>query len=197
MRLNTIILIVMLAGALAAAGWLLLANPKISGTPIAVLRSRHPCGSACSSRALGIVGARHRPPGAFGRAAHRAAPSAVSQAPWPSSCSSRRPRLPAALETDVPDPLVRRPRPSLSRPQRPLLAYPDASLAFDFYLDHPIAEVPARQTIAGRLQSPAAGALLLRDAHWEDVRRTTHPSWCPVDRVNLGYRSFVLLGACR
>ena len=141
-------------------------------------------------------GARHRPP-RFGRAAHRAAHSAGSQAPWPSSSLFEATTYSGRLETTYRDPLVRRPRPPSLDRNAPLLAYPDASLAFDFYLDHPIAEVSARQTIAGHLQSPAAGALLLRDVHWEDLRRTTHPSWCPIDRVNLGYRSFVLLGACR
>ena len=185
----------MLAGALATAGWLLLANPQISGTPIAVFVSTATWEHALLA-GLGIAGPAialrdsdaplTEPRTLLGR-----------RRLGPRPRYSRRPRIPAAWRRRT---AIRsfadRVRPSLDR-NAPLLAYPDASLAFDFYLDHPIAEVSARQTIAGHLQSPAAGALLLRDVHWEDLRRTTHPSWCPIDRVNLGYRSFVLLGACR
>jgi hypothetical protein len=79
----------------------------------------------------------------------------------------------------------------------PLLAYPDANLAFDVYLDHPIAEVPARDAAASRLQSPAVGGLLLRVADWTALRALAHPSWCSIGSVALGSRSYVLLGSCR
>jgi 4-amino-4-deoxy-L-arabinose transferase-like glycosyltransferase len=194
-RLNAIILIAMLAGALAAAGWLLLANPRISGTPIGIFVSTAPWERALLA-GLGIAGpaialrelrTRRSPSRALCCVAGALALVLLFEA---TTYSGR-------LETTYPiRSFADRVRPSLDR-NAPLLAYPDASLAFDFYLDHPISEVSARQTIAGRLESPAAGALLLRDVHWEDLRRATHPSWCPVDRVNLGYRSFVLLGACR
>ena len=184
MRLNAIILIVMLAGALATAGWLLLANPRISGTPIAVFVSTA-AGAHALLAGLGIAG----PAIALRELRTRRSPSralccvagalALVLLFVASTYSGR-------LETTYPiRSFAARVRPSLDR-NAPLLAYHDANLAFDFYLDHPIAEVFARQTIAGRLQSPAAGAVLLRDIHWEDLRRTTHPSWCPVDRVSLG-----------
>ena len=194
-RLNTIILVAMLAGALATAGWFLLANPPISGTPIAVFVSTATWEHALLA-GLGIAG----PAIALREIRTRRSPSRALC--WVAGALAlvllfEATTYSGRLETTYPiRSFADRVRPSLDR-NAPLLAYPDASLAFDFYLDHPIAEVSARQTIAGHLQSPAAGALLLRDVHWEDLRRTTHPSWCPIDRVNLGYRSFVLLGACR
>jgi hypothetical protein len=194
-RLNTIILVAMLAGALATAGWLLLANPQISGTPIAVFVSTATWAHALLA-GLGIAG----PAIALREIRTRRSPSRALC--WVAGALAlvllfEATTYSGRLETTYPiRSFADRVRPSLDR-NAPLLAYPDASLAFDFYLDHPIAEVSARQTIAAHLQSPAAGALLLRDVHWEDLRRNTHPSWCPIDRVNLGYRSFVLLGACR
>jgi 4-amino-4-deoxy-L-arabinose transferase-like glycosyltransferase len=194
-RLNTIILVVMLTGALATAGWFLLANPQISGTPIAAFVS-----TAIWERVLLAGVSIAGPAVALWETRARRSPSRALC--WVAGALAlvllfEATTYSGRLEgTYAIRPFADRVRPSLDR-NAPLLAYPDASLAFDFYLGHPIAEVSARQTIAGRLQSPAAGALLLRDVHWEDLHRITHPSWCPIDRVNLGYRSFVLLGACR
>jgi 4-amino-4-deoxy-L-arabinose transferase-like glycosyltransferase len=78
-----------------------------------------------------------------------------------------------------------------------LLAHPDANLAFDFYLDRPIAEVPARDAIVARLRGPAADAVLLRERDWLELSGIAHFTWCPVGRVTLSTRSFVLLASCR
>ena len=87
-------------------------------------------------------------------------------------------------------------RGSLER-NAPVIAYPDANLAFDLYLDHAIAEVPSRDAVAGRLQGPADGGVLLRAADWAALRQAAHRSWCSIGSVALGTRSYVLLGSCR
>lgn len=79
----------------------------------------------------------------------------------------------------------------------PILAYPDANLAFDLYLERPITEVAAHGAIAARLEAPAGGGLLLRERDWRAWRDTAHSSWCPVAETTLGSRSFVLLAQCR
>ena len=121
-RLNTIILIVMLAGALAAAGWLLLANLRGSRGRRSPSSSRPRRGRARSSRGSASRGPPS-PSGSFGRAARRAAPCCVAGALalvllFEASHIFRPPG------DDVPDPLVRRPRPSLARPQRAAAGVP-------------------------------------------------------------------------
>jgi len=78
-----------------------------------------------------------------------------------------------------------------------VIAYPDASLVFDLYLDRSIVEAPNRDTVARRLESEAAGLVVLRAADWASWRRSAHPSWCSIGDVTLETRSFVLLGSCR
>jgi hypothetical protein len=194
-RLNTILLIAMLAVTLGTAGWLLLAKPPISETPIAMFVSTAiwqrvllaGLGIAGPAIALWEIRARRSPSRALGWIAGTLGLVLLFEAAT----------YPGRVEAAYPiRSFADRVRRSLDR-DAPLLAHPDASLAFDVYLDHPIAEVPTRHTIAGRLQSPAAGGLLLRAADWDDLRPATHPSWCPIDRVSLGSRSFVLLGSCR
>jgi 4-amino-4-deoxy-L-arabinose transferase-like glycosyltransferase len=87
-------------------------------------------------------------------------------------------------------------RPHLER-DAPVIAYPDANLVFDLYLDRSIVEVPKRDPVARRLERPAAGLVLLRAADWAAWRRSAHPSWCPVGDVTLETRSYVLVGSCR
>lgn len=82
-------------------------------------------------------------------------------------------------------------------PDEPLVAHPDANLAFDFYLGRPITEEPDRRRIAQRLQQPAVGGVLLREAGLGETGFTPHPSWCPRARAILGARPYVLLGRCR
>jgi hypothetical protein len=82
-------------------------------------------------------------------------------------------------------------------PAEPLVAFPDANLAFDFYLDRLVTEEPRRERIALRLQQPAMGGLLLREAGLRELRSMAHPSWGPQAHATLGARPYVLLGRCR
>jgi hypothetical protein len=185
----------MLAVALAAAGWLLLAKPPISGTPLAIFVSTATwervllagLGIAGPAIALWEIRVSRSPSRALWWIAGALALVLLFEATTYSARAATAYPIRAFADR------VGR---SLDR-TAPLLAYPDATLAFDLYLGHPIAEVRTRHTIAARLQSPAAGGLLLGEADWDDLRRTTHPSWCTIERVRLGARSFVLLGSCR
>lgn len=87
-------------------------------------------------------------------------------------------------------------RPKLD-PRLPVLGHPDANLAFDLYLDHPVREVPQRAAVARRLERPAEGVLLLREKGWAELGAVAHPSWCPLARAEIGEREFILVGACR
>ncbi len=87
-------------------------------------------------------------------------------------------------------------RGSLER-DAPIMAFPDAGLIFDLYLDRSIVEVPRRDRVARRLESPAAGEVLMRVGDWAYFRRSAHPSWCSIGDVELESRSYVLLGSCR
>jgi uncharacterized protein (DUF2236 family) len=87
-------------------------------------------------------------------------------------------------------------RGSLER-DAPILAFPDASLVFDFYLERSVVEVPRRNRVARRLESPAAGEVLMRVGDWAHFRRSAHPSWCAIGDVKVETRSYVLLGSCR
>jgi hypothetical protein len=87
-------------------------------------------------------------------------------------------------------------RPKLD-PRLPVLGYPDASLAFDLYFDHPVREVPQLAAVVRRLERPAEGALLLRKQGWAELGAAAHPSWCPLARAAIGEREFILVGACR
>jgi 4-amino-4-deoxy-L-arabinose transferase-like glycosyltransferase len=87
-------------------------------------------------------------------------------------------------------------RPALD-PHAPVLGHPDANLAFDLYLDHPVREVPQRAEILARLERPAAAALLLREADWKELRPLAHASWCPITRAEIRTRAYIFVGACR
>jgi hypothetical protein len=87
-------------------------------------------------------------------------------------------------------------RGSLER-DAPIMAFPDASLIFDLYLDRSVVEVPRRDRVARRLAGPAAGEVLMRVGDWEYFRRSAHPSWCAIGDVKVETRSYVLLGSCR
>lgn len=194
-RINVTILIAVLTAALAVGGWLLLAPRPISGTPIAVFVSTTPwkrailAGLLIAGPAIALWELR----------VHRSPSRALS---WIAGALAlvllfEARTYPSRLAADYPiRAFADHVRGSLER-NAPLIAYPDANLAFDLYLDHPIAEVQARDTIASRLQSPAAGGMLLREEDWTSLRQPAHPSWCSIGGVVLGSRSFVLLGSCR
>lgn len=79
----------------------------------------------------------------------------------------------------------------------PLVAHPDANLAFDFYLGRSITEVENRASFVHRMQQPAAGGVIVREATLSEIQPLSHASWCPLARASLGGRSYVLLGRCR
>jgi len=87
-------------------------------------------------------------------------------------------------------------RGSLDR-NAPIMAFPDASLIFDFYLGRSIVEVPRRNRVASRLESPAVGEVLMRVGDWAYFRPSAHPSWCPIGDMKVETRAYVLLGPCR
>lgn len=75
-----------------------------------------------------------------------------------------------------------------------LLAHPEASLAFDFYLRRPIRELPRAEQVAAMVARPAArDALLIREERWSTLRAGADPSWRPVASGVVGGRPFVLL----
>ncbi len=194
-RINAAILIAVLVTALAVGGWLLLAPQPISGISITTFVSTSP-GKRAILVALLVAGPAialwefqvHRSPGrSLSWIAGALALILLFEAGT----------YPGRLASDYPiRAFADQVRGSLE-PSAPLIAYPDANLAFDLYLDHSIAEVPARDAIASRLQSPAAEGLLLRVADWAALRKPAHPSWCSIGSVALGSRSYVLLGSCR
>ena len=84
------------------------------------------------------------------------------------------------------------------RKERPVehlvVAYPDASLAFDFYLRRPIRELRRPDQVRAMVaQSTDRNALLLREERWTSLRAEADPSWRPVASATVGGRPFVLL----
>jgi 4-amino-4-deoxy-L-arabinose transferase-like glycosyltransferase len=194
-RINVIILIAVLTTALAVGGWLLLAPRAVSGSSIAVFVSTTPwkraipAGLVIAGSAIALWEIRvHRSPSRalLWIAGALALVLLFEARTYPGRLAAAYPIRTFADQA----------RGSLE-PHAPLIAHPDANLAFDLYLDHPIAEVQARDAIASRLQRPAYGGLLLRVADWTTLRPSAHPSWCSLGGVVLGTRSFVLLGSCR
>ena len=76
----------------------------------------------------------------------------------------------------------------------PLLSYPDANLAWDFYMRHPVRELQTDTEVTSLLGSPPAARLMLRAADWTRLRSGAHPSWRVLDEGMVGRRHFVLLG---
>lgn len=75
-----------------------------------------------------------------------------------------------------------------------LVAYPDANLAFDFYLRRPIRELPRPDQVLAMVKRPATpNALLIREERWSTMRAGADPSWRPVATGVVGGRPFVLL----
>jgi len=82
-------------------------------------------------------------------------------------------------------------------PDEPIVAHPDANLAFDFYLGRSVNEEQRRARVARWLAQPAVGGVLLRETDLGELGSEAHPSWCPLARAILGTRHYVLLGRCR
>ena len=86
-------------------------------------------------------------------------------------------------------------RPHLKR-DAAIIGHPDANLAFDFYLDHPVRELKEIEEVRSKLGQPANDYLLLRQSVWQQHKPHAHESWCPILEAGIGQRAFVLLGAC-
>ena len=85
---------------------------------------------------------------------------------------------------------VRRERPV----EHLVVAYPDANLAFDFYLRRPIHELRRSDQLVAMVAQPAdRQAILLREERWTSLRAGADPSWRPVASAVVGGRPFVLL----
>ena len=85
------------------------------------------------------------------------------------------------------------------RKERPaggvVLAYPDASLAYDFYLRGAIQEMPqpeAVRALVGR-QSPK-GVLLILEDRWTALQVGADPSWREMASVTVAGRRILLIG---
>jgi len=76
----------------------------------------------------------------------------------------------------------------------PLLSYPDANLAWDFYMRHPVREVRSEAEVKSLLASTPGARLMLREEDWTRLRAVAHPTWRVLDEGTVGRRHFVLLG---
>jgi len=195
LRIHATILVVVFATASTVGAWLLLAPRPIAGASMSAFLSATPWERASlvgvviagPAIALWALLAHRSPSRALAWIAATLAlvfllGTGIYSASQPSSYSIR------AFANHV--------RGSLER-DAPIMAFPDASLIFDLYLDRSIVEVPRRDRVARRLESPAAGEVLMRVGDWAYFRRSAHPSWCSVGEVKLESRSYVLLGSCR
>ncbi len=79
-------------------------------------------------------------------------------------------------------------------PGAPLLSYPDANLAWDFYMRHSVREVRSEAEVKSLLASAPAARLMLRAEEWARLRSVANPSWRVLDEGAVGHRHFVLLG---
>ena len=80
-------------------------------------------------------------------------------------------------------------------PDAPLLAYPDANLAWDFYLRRPVRELRSEGEATALLAAPPKASLLIRAEDWQRLKPQANPAWRVLDQGQVGRRSFVLLGS--
>jgi len=78
----------------------------------------------------------------------------------------------------------------------PLLAYPDASLSWDFYLRRPVRELEDEGEAMALLAAAPRVRLLMRAGDWYRLKRQANPAWRTLDEGQVGRRHFILLGAC-
>jgi 4-amino-4-deoxy-L-arabinose transferase-like glycosyltransferase len=79
-------------------------------------------------------------------------------------------------------------------PDAPLLAYPDANLAWDFYLRRPVKEVRSESEVTALLVAPPSARLLIRDEDWQRLKPRANSAWRVLDQGQVGRRRFVLVG---
>ncbi len=98
-----------------------------------------------------------------------------------------------AKDHDYPG-IARRIAPLLDTAQ-PLLAYPDANLAWDFYLRSPVSEVKSEGDATALLTAPPKARLLIRAEDWQRLKPQAAAGWKVLDEGQVGRRRFVLLGS--
>ena len=78
--------------------------------------------------------------------------------------------------------------------EAPLLAYPDANLAWDFYLRRPVREVQSEGEATALLAAPPNARLLIRAEDWQRLEPRADPAWRVLDQGQVGRRRFILVG---
>ncbi len=77
----------------------------------------------------------------------------------------------------------------------PVMAYPEASLIYDFYLGRPVREIRRQQDVVEFLAAPRASPLLTAGKTWRALAETAHESWRPVVWGTIAGREMVLVGS--
>jgi len=77
---------------------------------------------------------------------------------------------------------------------QPLLAYPDANLAWDFYLRVPVREIRSEKEATALLAASPTGRVLMRSDDWQRLKPRADAAWRALDEGQVGRRRFVLLG---
>ncbi|HEX9418673.1 MAG TPA: hypothetical protein VGA81_06450, partial [Methylomirabilota bacterium] len=80
-------------------------------------------------------------------------------------------------------------------PDTPLLAYPDANLAWDFYLRRTVREVRSESEATALLAAAPKARLLIRDEDWQRLKPKADPAWRVLDQGQVGRRRFILVGS--
>jgi len=79
-------------------------------------------------------------------------------------------------------------------PAHPLLAYPDANLAWDFYLRSPVRELRSESEAKAVLAASPTRQVLMRAEDWQRLKPQADAGWRALDEGQIGRRHFVLLG---
>lgn len=78
-------------------------------------------------------------------------------------------------------------------PDTTIWAYPDASLAYDFYMRREVREIDPPYRVLRRLHDPAVRAVLTRREHWSSFQGAVDPAWHPAVSARIGDQDMVLL----
>jgi len=89
--------------------------------------------------------------------------------------------------------VVRRIAPLLD-PAQTLLAFPDANLAWDFYLRRPVRELKSESEAMTLLVAPPKARVLIRADDWQRLKPQADGAWRVLAEGQVGRRRFVLVG---
>ena len=78
-------------------------------------------------------------------------------------------------------------------PGTTIWAYPDASLAYDFYVRREVREIGSTLRVLNRLRDPAIGVVLTRSEHWRAFQGAVDPAWHPAATARIGDQTLLLL----